>query len=92
MASLPAPGCVVRIAANASNVVSARGVETYFLNFASNLSAAATAARENAASGQSMGVLPDAVKAIALNNKLVESKDFATYVQRTGRFLPRPLG
>ena len=59
-----------------------RGVETYFLNFATNLSAAAVAARENAASGQAMGALPDFVKAIALNNKLDESRDFATYVQR----------
>ncbi len=54
------------------------GIETYFLNFASNLGAAAVAARENAASGQSMGELPDVVKTIALNNKLDESRDFAT--------------
>ena len=40
------------------------------------------AARENAASGQAMGALPDFVKAIALNNKLDESRDFATHVQR----------
>ncbi len=70
------------IHANASNNTQASGVETYFLNFASNLSAASVAARENAASGQAMGALPDFVKTIALNNKLDESKDFATYVQR----------
>ena len=69
------------IHANASRNVQARGIETYFLNFANNLSAAAVAARENAASGQTMGALPDFVKAIALNNKLDESKDFATHVQ-----------
>jgi N-acetylmuramoyl-L-alanine amidase len=69
------------IHANASTSQQARGVETYFLNFASNLSAAAVAARENAASGQAMGALPDIVKAIALNNKLDESRDFATHVQ-----------
>jgi len=40
------------------------------------------AARENAGSGQAMGALPDFVKAIALNNKLDESRDFATLVQR----------
>jgi N-acetylmuramoyl-L-alanine amidase len=40
------------------------------------------AARENAASGQAMGALPDIVKSIALNNKLDESRDFATHVQR----------
>ncbi len=70
------------IHANANSVASVRGVETYFLNFATNLSTAAVAARENAASGQSMGALPDVVKTIALNNKLDESRDFATYVQR----------
>ena len=71
------------IHANASEDGQARGIETYFLNFANNLSAASVAARENAASGQSMGALPDFVKAIALNNKLDESHDFATYVQRS---------
>jgi N-acetylmuramoyl-L-alanine amidase len=70
------------IHANASSSPQTRGIETYFLNFASNLSAAAVAARENAASGQAMGALPDLVKAIALNNKLDESRDFATDVQR----------
>ncbi len=69
------------IHANASSSSQAHGIETYFLNFASNLSAAAVAARENAASGQAMNALPDIVKAIALNNKLDESRDFATQVQ-----------
>jgi N-acetylmuramoyl-L-alanine amidase len=70
------------IHANASANAQARGIETYFLNFANNLNAASVAARENAASGQAMGALPDLVKAIALNNKLDESRDFATQVQR----------
>jgi N-acetylmuramoyl-L-alanine amidase len=70
------------IHANANSSVQAQGVETYFLNFATTLSAAAVAARENAASGQSMAELPDVVKTIALNNKLDESRDFATFVQR----------
>lgn len=69
------------IHANASANPSARGVETYFLNFASNMTAASVAARENAASGQAMGALPDFLRAIALNNKLDESRDFATQVQ-----------
>jgi len=67
--------------ANPSTLV--RGVETYFLNFANTETAAAVAARENASSGQTMAVLPDVVKTIALNNKLDESRDFATYVQRS---------
>jgi N-acetylmuramoyl-L-alanine amidase len=70
------------IHANASNARSARGIETYFLNFASNGNAAAVASRENATSQQTMGALQDVVKAIALNSKLDESRDFATYVQR----------
>jgi N-acetylmuramoyl-L-alanine amidase len=70
------------IHANASTSPQARGVETYFLNFATSLSTASVAARENAASGQAMATLPDVVKTIALNNKLDESRDFATHVQR----------
>ena len=70
------------IHANASNLPAAGGVETYFLNFASNVNAAAVAARENATSGQTMGALQDVVKTIALTSKRDESRDFATYVQR----------
>ena len=70
------------IHANASPNPQARGVETYFLNFANNQSAAAVAARENAASTQAMGELPDFVKAIARNTKVEESRQFATQVQR----------
>jgi N-acetylmuramoyl-L-alanine amidase len=71
------------IHANASANSLARGIETYFLNFANNLSAASVAARENAASGQAMGALPDLVKAITLSNKLDESREFATLVQHS---------
>jgi len=71
------------IHANASSSTQAHGIETYFLNFANNQSEAAVAARENATSAQAMGALPDFVKAIALHNKLDESRDFATQVQRT---------
>jgi N-acetylmuramoyl-L-alanine amidase len=71
------------IHANASLNGQAHGIETYFLNFANNQSAAAVAARENAASTQAMGGLPDFVKAIAMNNKLDESRDLALHVQRS---------
>jgi N-acetylmuramoyl-L-alanine amidase len=71
------------IHANASRNPRARGVETYFLNFASNPDAEAVAARENAASGRTMHSLPDIVKAITLNNKLDESRDFASIVQKS---------
>jgi N-acetylmuramoyl-L-alanine amidase len=69
------------IHANASKQPTVTGVETYFLNFATNPTAEAVAARENASSGQTMGTLPDILKAIALNNKLAESRELATIVQ-----------
>ena len=69
------------IHANASRNSKARGVETYFLNFATNPEAEAVAARENAGSAQTMHRLPEIVKAIALNNKVDESRDFAAIVQ-----------
>jgi N-acetylmuramoyl-L-alanine amidase len=71
------------IHANASANAAARGVETYFLNFALNPQAEAVAARENAASGKTMSSLPGIIKAITLNSKLNESRDFATSVQRS---------
>ena len=71
------------IHANASRNPRARGVETYFLNFASNPDAEAVAARENSTSGRAMHSLPDIVRAIALNNKIDESRDFADMVQHS---------
>lgn len=67
---------------NAAPTPDAKGVETYVLDFADTLSASAVAARENAASGQTMGELPDAIKQIALHSKLAESRTFARLVQR----------
>jgi len=66
---------------NASGNTGIRGFETYFLNFAPNPEAEAIAARENAGSSSTMGNLPDLVKTITLNNKLDESRDFATMLQ-----------
>jgi len=71
------------IHANASRNSIARGIETYFLNFAMNPEAEAVAARENATSAQAMHNLPDIVKAIALNNKINESRDLAVTVQKS---------
>jgi len=71
------------IHANASRNPLARGIETYFLNFAMNPEAEAVAARENATSAQPMHNLPDIVKAIALNNKINESRDLAVTVQKS---------
>jgi N-acetylmuramoyl-L-alanine amidase len=69
------------IHANASRQSSARGIETYVLNFASSPNAEAVAARENATSAQNMGTLPDLLRKIALNSKLAESRELAGLVQ-----------
>jgi N-acetylmuramoyl-L-alanine amidase len=69
------------IHANSSRNDSAKGIETYFLSFASSPEAEAVAARENSASAREMHQLPDIIKAIALNNKLDESRDLANMVQ-----------
>jgi N-acetylmuramoyl-L-alanine amidase len=83
IANREAADLFLSIHANASRNARARGVETYFLNFATNPEAEAVAARENSASGRTMHNLPDIVKAIALNNKIDESRDFAGVVQRS---------
>jgi len=71
------------IHANASTNGAARGIETYFLNLTANPDAEMVAARENAGSSRSMSQLPDIVKAIALNNKITESRDFASMIQNS---------
>jgi len=70
------------IHANASRDKKARGIETYFLNFATTPDAEVVAARENAASERTMNSLADIVKAITLNNKLDESRTFASLVDK----------
>ncbi len=71
------------IHANASRNAAAKGIETYFLSFASSPEAEAVAARENSASAREMHQLPDIIKAITLNNKLDESRDLANMVQES---------
>jgi N-acetylmuramoyl-L-alanine amidase len=67
--------------ANASRNPTARGIETYFLSFAQNPHAESVAARENAISSATLKDLQGLVKAITLNSKIDESRDFATSVQ-----------
>ncbi|MEO6806713.1 MAG: N-acetylmuramoyl-L-alanine amidase [Edaphobacter sp.] len=69
------------IHANSSPDASARGVETYYLNFTSSPDALETAARENAVSDQSIHQLSDLVKKIALKDKIDESREFASDVE-----------
>ncbi len=71
------------IHANSSRNDAAKGIETYFLSFASSPEAEAIAARENSASEREMHQLTDIIKAISLNNKLDESRDLAKMVQES---------
>jgi N-acetylmuramoyl-L-alanine amidase len=68
---------------NASRVRTARGIESYVLNFATDPDAEAVAARENASTNHTMSNLPEIVRAITLNSKLDESRRFAALIQRT---------
>jgi N-acetylmuramoyl-L-alanine amidase len=72
----------VSIHANSSDDPSARGVETYYLNFTSSRDALEVAARENAVSQNSIHELQDLVKKIALKEKIEESREFASDVQQ----------
>ena len=71
----------ISIHANSSHDPSARGVETYYLNFTSSPEALEVAARENAVSEKSIYELQDLVKKIALKEKIEESREFASDVQ-----------
>jgi N-acetylmuramoyl-L-alanine amidase len=73
----------ISIHANSSDDASARGVETYYLNFTSRADALEVAARENAVSEKSIHELQDLVKKIALKEKIGESREFAMDVQRS---------
>jgi N-acetylmuramoyl-L-alanine amidase len=71
----------VSIHANSSRDPSARGIETYYLNFATSEESMEVAARENANSQESMHDLQDLIKKIARNDKIEESKDLAGDIQ-----------
>ncbi len=71
----------ISVHANSSPDASARGVETYYLNFTSDAAALDVAARENAVGGQSIHQLSDLVKKIALKDKIDESREFANDVE-----------
>jgi N-acetylmuramoyl-L-alanine amidase len=73
----------ISIHANSSPDASARGVETYYLNFTTSEDALEVAARENAVSDQSIHQLADLVKKIALQDKINESREFAADVDQS---------
>jgi N-acetylmuramoyl-L-alanine amidase len=73
----------ISVHANSSPDSSARGVETYYLNFTSNPDALEVAARENAVSQKSIFELQDLVKKITLKEKIEESHELASDVQQS---------
>ncbi len=73
----------ISVHANSSQDPSARGVETYYLNFTSSPDALEVAARENAVSEKSIYELQDLVKKIALKDKIDESRELANDVQQS---------
>jgi N-acetylmuramoyl-L-alanine amidase len=73
----------ISVHGNSSPDPVARGVETYYLNFTTSADALEVAARENAVSDQSIHQLSDLVKKIALQDKINESREFASDVQQS---------
>ncbi len=71
----------ISVHANSSHDPSARGIETYYLNFTSSSEALEVAGRENAVSEKSIHELQDLVKKIALKEKIEESREFASDVE-----------
>jgi N-acetylmuramoyl-L-alanine amidase len=71
----------VSIHANANPRKTYYGTRTYFLNFSTDPSVNATAARENATSTKSIAVMKDIITKIAQNSKIKESKELAVYIQ-----------
>ena len=67
---------------NSSSEPSARGVETYYLNFTADPNALEVAARENAVSSHSVHQLSDLVRKITLKDKIDESREFAADVDQ----------
>lgn len=71
----------ISVHANASSVRSVRGVETFYLNLTTDAWAMKVASRENAASDQSVHELRDILGKIAQQDRVSESREFATQIQ-----------
>jgi N-acetylmuramoyl-L-alanine amidase/type II secretory pathway predicted ATPase ExeA len=71
----------ISIHANSSDIRSTRGVETYYVNLATSQESRNLATRENFLAESSLHDLPDLLKKITRNDKLAESKLFATDIQ-----------
>lgn len=73
----------ISIHANSSHNETARGIETYYLNFTTSQEALETASRENALSDESIHELQDLIKKIANNDKIEESRELASDIQNS---------
>ena len=73
----------ISIHANSSQDPAARGIETYYLNFATSAESMEVASRENANSDESLHDLQDLIQKIARNEKIEESKELAGDIQDT---------
>jgi len=71
----------ISIHANSSPDDTARGVETYYLNFTNSADSMQVAARENATSDLGVHDLQDLLQKIARNDKIEESRDLAADIQ-----------
>jgi N-acetylmuramoyl-L-alanine amidase len=71
----------ISIHANSSPDASARGVETYYLNFSPSPEAMEVAARENATSQNNVHDLESMIQRIARNEKIEESRELAADIQ-----------
>jgi len=69
------------IHANSSPHPRIGGIEVYYLNFTKSPAALDVAARENASSESSVFELRDLIQTITLNEKIEESREFASKVQ-----------
>ena len=73
----------ISVHANSSHDPAARGIETYYLNFATSAESMEVASRENANSQESLHDLQDLIQKIARNEKIEESKELASDIQDT---------
>lgn len=71
------------IHANSSRSPKISGSETFYLNFTSSADALEVAARENATSQTSVHDLQNLVQKITLNEKVQESREFASIIQKS---------
>ncbi len=73
---------LISIHCNSAEDSRVRGVETYYLNFTKDAWELSVASRENAAANRSIHELEDLVEKIALEEKIEESQEFASSVQK----------